>query len=157
MFKDSLGRWRTTSLFYETNGNDADQALFTLGKKDLMVDGKTLISIRKRYIESNDPTGYRCAEEYLGGYSHWKALLRSRIRDQIAEWEEEQEKRMRSLGFKKIMEANDKGVFQASRFLVEKGWKAKPTSKASKEKEENFTAQMFAQYEGDARRLSELQ
>ena len=69
MFKDSMGRWLTKALFYEANNYQIDNALFTIGDEVITVKGRTLISLRKRFVESNDPTGYTTAIEFLRAIS----------------------------------------------------------------------------------------
>lgn len=66
MFKDTVGRWLTKSLFYEANDYKIDGAMFTLGDRDITVKGKKLISLRKRFVDSDDPTGWTIAQEFLG-------------------------------------------------------------------------------------------
>lgn len=69
--KDSMGRFRTQSLFIEMK-NSKYAAPFTL--KD--VDHKGATSMRMKYLEISDPTEYSTAIALLGpqGWRHWQVL-----------------------------------------------------------------------------------
>ena len=64
---DKMGKYRTQSLFLEIGYGD--DAIFTLKDQDHVHDGKTYLSLRKMYLEFNDPTEYQFANEVLLGLS----------------------------------------------------------------------------------------
>ena len=74
-FKDTQGRWRTGSLFWE-RGYDPDFALFSMKGEDHAEKG--LPSFARLYLEICDPTEYRVATEILGGWEHWQVLNSSK-------------------------------------------------------------------------------
>lgn len=161
MFKDSVGRWLTKALFYEANNYTIDNAIFTTGDEDIVVKGKTLISLKKRFVEAEDPTGYTVAREYLGGYPHWKALCRTvALKSHIEEMKEELDVRLRSRGIKKVISSAETGNFTAAKYLTEKGWDkriaGRPT-KAEIERERKQMAMAFDDVEEDLSRMKGLQ
>lgn len=159
MFKDSMGRWLTKALFYEANNYQLDNALFTLGEEDREVNGKTLLSLRKRFVEAEDSTGYTIAMEYLGGYEHWSAICKSSIKTEIAKWQEELEMKLRCIGLRKTIESAKNGNFNAAKFLVEKGWdkrQAGRPSAAEVEGERKKAAQLLDVVDDDIRRMENV-
>lgn len=88
-WKDKGGRWRTLSLFKEHEHPDYT-AIYTLKEHDITVGGRKYISLRRKYLELKDPTGYRIATECLGGWEHWKVLNSSKWFGEHSEaWSEE--------------------------------------------------------------------
>lgn len=159
-FKDSMGRWFTKSLFYEPSGYQINDALFTMGDEDKTVKGKKLISLRKRFVDSDDITGYTIAKNFLGGWQHWQAICNSTIGPEIEKWKEELEVKLRAMGLKKAIESASSGNFNAARFLTEVGWEKRSgagrPSKAEVEREKRIQAAYMDSVEGDLRRLEEL-
>ncbi len=73
-FKDGNGRWRTRSLFLETNDDEGKfPSVFTLGLSDK--EGR--VSMRAIYLEANDPTEYRAAKLIFGSFDCWEKLTKS--------------------------------------------------------------------------------
>lgn len=157
MFKDSIGRWRTKSLFYEANDYRVDEeTIFTLTDQDKEVNGKTLKSLRKLFVESEDPTGYSTATQHLGGYSHWEALCKSSIKGEIEKWKVEMEVRIRSLGLQATVASARSGNFNAAKFLAEKGWDKRIAGRPTKEdvvRETKVQAQLHSEVENDLLRM----
>lgn len=159
MFKDVIGRWRTKSLFYEANDYQIENAIFTLGDEDTTVKGKGLISLRKRFVESNDPTGYLISQEFLGGYSHWDAICKSSLRTEIEKWQDELEVKLRSIGLLNAINSAMSGNFNASKFLAEKGWSKRVAGRPSNEEVERAVkqeAKLTSAFEDDLKRLERL-
>lgn len=156
MFKDSVGRWRTKSLFYEINDYKLDGALFTITETDKEVNGVKLRSLRRLFVESEDPTGYTTANEHLGGYAHWEALCKSSLKGEIEKWLIEMEVRIRSIGLKHAVESAKSGNFNAAKFLAEKGWDKRIAGRPSKEevvRETKVQAQLHSEVENDLLRM----
>ncbi len=85
--KDSMGRFRTQSLFIE-HRNPKYPSPFTL--KD--VDHKGAVSMRLKYLEISDPTEYSTAIALLGpqGWRHWQILLECAwFKPHVARWRTE--------------------------------------------------------------------
>lgn len=159
MFKDAVGRWRTKSLFYEANDYRIADALFTLGDEDVTVKGKDLISLRKRFVEAEDPTGYIISQEFLGGFSHWDAICKSSMKAEIEKWQDELEVKLRSVGLMNAIKSAKAGNFNAAKFLAEKGWSkrvaGRPTN-AEVERAAKQEATLIKDLEEDMRRLELL-
>ena len=157
MFKDSIGRWRTKSLFYEINEYRVDpETLFTITEADKEINGKKLLSMRKLFVEAEDPTGYVIANEYLGGYAHWEALCKSSIKGEIEKWKIELEVKLRCLGLKTTISAAKNGNFNASKFLAEKGWDKRIAGRPSSEdvaRETKVQAKLYSEVENDLARM----
>lgn len=159
MFKDSVGRWRTKSLFYEANDYQIEDALFTLGEEDKVVKGKSLISLRKRFVDSDDPTGYLIANEFLGGYAHWDAICKSSLKPEIEKWQEELEVKLRAIGLANAIKSAKSGNFNAAKFLAERGWEkriAGRPSAAEIAKMAKQEARLHNEFEDDLKRMEEL-
>ena len=70
-FKDKQGKWLTQALFLEMGYKP--QAIFTLDDEDKEYNNKLYPSLKKLYLESDDPTEYKVSQ-HLGGWNHWKRL-----------------------------------------------------------------------------------
>lgn len=121
-YKNEQGVYYTKSLFFETIGNPAerDHVIYTL-KAD---DHNGLRSLRRLYLEEMDPTEYRFANKYLGGWDHWKKFLEANwFKAHIDVWREELELKLKSIAYERIMaEANDdlsKNKILANKYIVE--------------------------------------
>lgn len=121
-FKDSGGRPITQSLFLEIGYTD--RACYTLNDEDKEYNGKVYPSLKKLYLEHEDPHEYDFATIYLLGWSHWQRLCNNKqLRKHIDEWRFELELKIKSQALRDIidMSADDKG-FQAAKYLADKGW-----------------------------------
>ncbi len=159
-FKDVLGRWKTRRIFYELNGFDIDEALFTTECEDREVKGKYLPSLRRLFLESNDITGYQVANEHLGGWTHWKALRKNCLKLLIPDWEEELEIKLRSLGVRSAISSALNGGFQAAKYLTEAQWKPNTggrKSKADIDREERIMEKVSREHADDIARMNALQ
>ena len=152
---DSTGRPLTQSLFLEIGYTDF--AVFTLKDQDFDYNGKQLPSLKRLYLEFEDPTEYEFANEYLLGWRHWKRMNENKIlKKHFEEWREELEYRMRSKGVRSLLKSATYGNFQAAKFFVDRGWdkrQAGRPSKAELEKEKAFQERVSEEYGGDVVRL----
>lgn len=132
MFKDSMGRWFTKGLFWETcRPDNKEWASYTLKEQE----HEGLPSLKALYLETSDPTEYEFATSYLGGWLHWKALCEcSWFQPHLEDWREELEVKLRSEGIKKIAEHSrgEKG-YQAAKYLADRGWDMRKAGAPSKE------------------------
>ena len=132
-FKTPLGNWLTASLFLETEYNT--DAIFTLWDDDREFKGKHYISLKKLYLEMEDPTEYDFATTYLGGWRHWVRFEKNaKLRVAITEWREELILRLRAKGVKAmISEATmgGRGQATAARWLSDKGFLDSASAKGS--------------------------
>ena len=142
-FKAGSGKWLTKGLFYETNRTAGLDPLYTL--KD--VDHKGFPSLRRLYMESNDPSEFAFATVHLGGWQHWKTLSEAVFfRPYIAQWREEMEQKMRSQSIElalKISEdtgASASARLNAAKFLANKGYNEGPKATKGRAKKKDIDA-----------------
>ncbi len=118
-------------IFYELDTSEGKKvALYTL--KDH--EHKGYPSLRECYLSCEDPTEYTFAETYLDGWPHFKKLCAcSWFMDYLKEWREELEVKLRSKSLANIhniaKNKDSKEHYQASKFLVDKGWEPKAKAK----------------------------
>jgi hypothetical protein len=122
--KDSMGRALTQSLFLEC-GYNTQHAIFTLNDEDKEYKGKTYISLKRLFLEAEDPIEYEFAKQYLLGWQHWQRLNKNKMLSPIfEEWREELELSIRSAAVKGLIDESVTGEkpFQAQKWLADKGW-----------------------------------
>lgn len=154
---DSTGRPLTQGLFLEIGYGDA--AVFTLKEQDHELNGKTYFSLKRLYLNTNDPTEYDFATTYLLGWKHWLRLCENKaLRAHIDEWREELEIKLRSQGVKQIIlqATGPLASVQAAKWVADRGWAVRgagrPT-KAEVERERKVQAGMTDEYSADVLRL----
>lgn len=124
-FTNSMGRWRTKSLFYELTLEDKSEVLFTLKEED----HEGFVSLYRLYMEMADLGEHRFAQKHLGGWSHWIEIANaSWFKSYIDSWREELTAKIRTEAIVGLQEEarTGKARFQALKFLAEKGWETKP-------------------------------
>ena len=133
LFKDEKNRYITQSLFLEL-GYNTNLAVFTLDGEDKVYKGKTYPSLKKQFIEMRDPEQYLFATECLFDWKHWQRIKNNAILSKhVVEWEEELSAMLRSEGIQTIIDAAEKGSYQAGKWLNDRGWEAKKAGRPSKE------------------------
>ena len=151
-YRDKMGRYRTLSLFVETN-NDNDTPVFTLKPRD----HNGCVSLKQLYLSYDDPTEYSFAIEVLGSWEHWLKLSNSTwFKEYIEAWRLELEVKLRSKGIKEIRNQAAAGNKDAAKWLAEKGWdkrQAGRPSKAEIERERKQQANVSNSLEDDAERI----
>jgi len=158
--KDSNNAPLTQSLFVETNGTDKDP-IMTLGDNDLDMDGKTLYSLKKIYMEEADPEEYRVAIRIFGSWAHWKRLLdNKKIMKYIIQYREELDVSIRSEAVRSLIVSasldSPKGI-SAAKYIAEKGWKKRKAGAPSREEvksELKAQVEIDAELEEDMKRLN---
>lgn len=125
-YKDTVGRWRTQSLFIELPHEDYPP-VFTLKEFDYLDKNTNTLypSMRRLFLESRDPTGYRFSRSSLLSYAHWKKLISVQwfAEDHLLGWLEELDVKLKSDGLQKIVElaSGESGsAFQAAKYLAER-------------------------------------
>lgn len=118
--KDSTGRFLTKALFVEFS-DGRFSPVFTLKDED---DPKTgCKSLRRLYMEHEDPTEARFAESVFGNRQHWKKLCTLRwFQPYLEAWREDLEERIAAKGFQLMISHAGKSP-QAARWLADRGWK----------------------------------
>lgn len=144
-FKDSRGVWLTNALFEETAVTTKEYVKMSLAEA------------KEQYLAFKDPTGYEFSKEVLGGWQHWKAIKESVVLAPIiAEWEEELEVYLRATALKEIGSLSREGHFQASKFLMDRGWDTRKAGRPSKEevtRETRVQAKMKDEWNKDIIRI----
>lgn len=151
-FKDSSGKLLTQSLFLE-NGYNTEYAIYTLSDEDKEYKGKVYPSLRRLYLEMMDPTEYSFATKYLWGWNHWQRIVANNLMtEQIEEWREELEVKLRALAIASIVKSSYDS-YNAATWVADGKWKTKRgrPSKAelAKEKRIREKAASAADEDGD--------
>lgn len=102
-----------------------DTARFTLDEEDK----NGLPSLRRLYLECEDPTEYEFAEKYLS-WKCWQNLVsKDWFQKHITEWRAALDAKLKSRAFRAIQaEAADetaRGYMQANRYLADRGYRDK--------------------------------
>jgi hypothetical protein len=132
-FKDKQGKWLTQALFLEMGYKP--QAMFTLDDEDKEYNGKTYPSLKRLYLELDDPTEYSVATAHLGGWAHWKRLRGNKLlAKHLDEWQDELNVKLTAKGVALAIQiATDGGTFQAAKWLADTGWEKRIAGRPSKE------------------------
>ncbi len=152
---DTSGRPITQSLFLEIGYSDA--AMYTFKDQDHEYKGKVYPSIKRLYLEEEDPAEYNFVSKYLLNWRHWLRLYENKlIRPHIDEWREELELKLRSRAAQEMIKKAAKGNIQASKWLSDRGWAVRGAGRPSKEEiqnEKRFQARVDKDYTADIIRL----
>lgn len=157
--KDYKGAFITQSLFLEI-GYDTDFAVYTFKEKDHEYKGKVYPSIKRLYLEHEDPPEYDFATTYFYSWNHWQRLCGNKIiLKEISEWREELELKLRSQAIKDIIDNSAEGSYQASKWLADRGWDKQAVgrpSKVDKVKEAKMQDRLTSEFGGEVKRMSEF-
>jgi hypothetical protein len=139
-FKDSGGRPITQALFLEIGYTD--NAYYTLKDEDYEYKGKVYPSLKRLFLDCEDPTEYHFATTYLLGWQHWQRMCKNKVLSKhFSEWREELELKVRSQAIRDIidMSADERG-FQAAKYLADKGWDKGKVGRPKKDTSEHDRA-----------------
>lgn len=153
-FKDSTGKYLTQSLFLE-NGYNTEYAIYTLTDTDKEYNGKVYPSLRRLYLECMDPTEYEFANKYLWGWEHWQRITANNLMtEQIEQWREELEVRLRSIAIRSIVKSSVDS-YNAAKWIADGSWKQKRgrPSRAELAKEKRIRERTAAAVDDDASRI----
>ena len=158
--RDSNNAPLTQSLFVETNGTQKDP-IMTLGDNDLKMNGNTLYSLKKIYMEEADPEEYKVAMRIFGSWAHWRRLLdNKKIMKYIVQYREELDVSIRSGAVRSLIASamldSPKGI-SAAKYIAEKGWKKRKAGAPSREEvksELKAQVEIDAELEEDMKRLN---
>lgn len=160
-FKTPQGVFLLKALFFETNGSaDKSTVLYTL--KDEPHEGYP--SLYQAYMEMEDPTEWRFANEYLASYQHWKALCECKwFLPYLERWRDELDLKLKGRALLEIQacasDPDRKNSYNANRFLVEGGWKDKtsPRGRGRPRKEEKEAVKASAsRLQEDLERITKI-
>ena len=156
-----MGAHITKGLFWELNEYDRSICLYTLKDED----HEGLPSLYRLYMEMEDPTEWRFANEYLDGWSHWEKIVGSPwFKDHVTRWRKELDLKMRAKALTAIREEAEglgKNSFQANKYILEKGWVVNSETKSKRgrptkddiKKEAVRLAEESTAYDEDAERI----
>lgn len=152
---DSIGRPITQSLFLEIGYSKS--AAYTLKEVDHEYEGRTYPSIKRLYLEMEDPTEYEFATTYFLGWKHWERICANvAIFQHVREWREELEHKMKSSATKKMIQLAQADNYQAVKWLADRGWAIKGAGRPSKavlEQEKKIREDIADEYKEDVVRL----
>lgn len=148
-----MGKFLTESLILELK-YDRERAVYTLKDQDHEDEHGVYPSLKRLYLECNDPTEYDFANTYLLGLQHWIRLSNNkRMKPVVEEWRFEMEYKMRSMAAKEIIKQARKGAWQASKWVVDRGWMERAAGRPSAEdveRETKIQSRLADEYAQDA-------
>ena len=158
--KDSQGRYRTTSLFWEFR-QPGFEPLYSIKGYDLEKPEGTYPSLKKMYLAFDHVPGfeYEFAMTVFGSWDHWAKLCNiSQLRGDIQEWRDELDIKLKCESMKAMMLAakdNDAKGVNAAKYLAEKGYESKRgrPSKAEVERETKIQAGVNKELKDDMERI----
>lgn len=134
-FKDRMGKWITQGLILELGYKPT--AVYTRQDDDIEYKGKRYPSLKRLFIEAymEDPTEYKFATTYLGGWQHWKRMKTNKgINELYEEWKEEAEIKIRAVGVRSAIDmAMDGKSFAAAKWLAEAGYDKRLAGRPTKQ------------------------
>ena len=158
---DTMGRPLTQSLFLELT-YDEEKAVYSLKEIDWELNGKTYPSIKRLYLQHDDPGEYDFATTYFLSWSHWNRLCENKaIRKHIDEWRTELEVKLSSQSIRDIisMSAEERG-FQAAKYVAERQWNKNAVGRPKKdtrERDAKVEERLNEEFAEDAVRLLKIQ
>lgn len=162
LLKDSKGRWRIRSLFWEMVTPAQRKEFvppYTLKEEDFTNEEGTFVSARAIYLAAKDPTEYEAAMALLGSWEHWKKLLEvDWFVAELTKWREELEIALKSEAIAAMrLTAKTEGSkgTAAAKFIAQGGWEEKKgrPSKAAVEKEARIQARIHDELDDDIERM----
>jgi len=162
-FKDSLGRYRTSSLFYEY-AQKGLTPLWTVQDQTRVVGDISYPSLKVLYMDMDHIpySEYEFAEIHFGSWDHWDRLSNDSNKNLVslfASWREEMEVKLRASALKQIIKEGKSGEgassLAAAKYIAEKGYekKAGRPSKAAIAKETKVQSGIAQSLIEDAARI----
>lgn len=133
--KASNGVPLTQSLFLEIAYSK--DAVYTLKDDDYEYEGKIYPSLKRLYLEMEDPVEYEFAKTHLLGWSHWQRMCANKqIAKHVEEWRHELELHIRSRAVKAVIaKASCEQGINAAKWIAEKGWSKNSVGRPNKQEE----------------------
>jgi hypothetical protein len=161
-FKDSLGRYRTSSLFYEYAVKGMSPK-WTMQDQTRVVGEVTYPSLKVLYMEMDHIpySEYEFAEIHFGSWDHWDRMSNDSNKNLVAMftgWRLEMEVKLRASALKQIIKEGKTGgasSLAAAKYIAEKGYEkraGRPT-KASIAKETKVQSGIATALLEDAERI----
>lgn len=157
-FKDKMGRFITQGLFIDFR-YDETYAKYTLEDEDKEYRGNMYPSLKRLFLEMEDPTQYKFANAYLYNWDHWLLIKNNKeLYKYIERWEQELEVRIRAKGVSEIIKLSGNGNFNAAKWVADGSWETKRgrPSKAEKESERKMRERAAAEANEESARVFDL-
>lgn len=155
IFKDKTGRFITQGLFIDFSYDDT-YAVYTLEDQDKEYKGILYPSLKRLYLEMEDPTEYNFANTYLYSWKHWQNIKNNKaLYEHIEQWQEELEVRVRAKGVASVLRQAEKDSFNAAKWVADGSWSTKRGRPSNEEKarERKIRERAMAEAEADAARI----
>jgi hypothetical protein len=156
--KGEQGKAITQGLFLELQYSPT--SMYSLKEEDCEFRGKKFPSIKRLYLEEEDPTEYIFANKYFLNWKHWDRICANRlIWKYIDEWRKELDLRLKSKGVRVLINQAthpSKNSFAAAKWLVDAGYDIRRKGRPSKkeiEHDENIQGKIIEEYTDDLARL----
>lgn len=141
IFRADNGNYYLKGLFFEETSSDKSSVIYTLKDSDHL----GYPSLYRLYMEANDPTEYRFATQHLEGWEHWDKLSQCTwFQPFVTRWRKELQLRLASNALARIIaesKATSRDSFTANRYLLERGWMPKDSSKGGRPTKEAIRAE----------------
>lgn len=153
-FKDPSGNFVTQSLFIDFR-YDSKYAVYTLAEEDKEYEGEVYPSLKRLYLEAEDPTEYEFANTHLYSWEHWQRLCsNAALLKHIEKWREELEVRLRAKAVRVLKNKASAGDFNAAKWVADRGWSDdKSVKKQTKAQKEKMRAKIDDELKEDAARV----
>ena len=156
LLKTNNGMPLTQGLFLEMGYGE--YSVFTLKDEDYLYKDKLYPSLKRIYLEEEDPNEYIFATKHLLGWEHWQRMCANKeLAKHIDKWRYELELKLRSAAIQQIkMFATTEKGFQAAKWLADRGWDnrgAGRPSKADIERETKIKADIDSDWSDDLARI----
>jgi hypothetical protein len=148
-------RYITKSLFVETNLYPDRKKHIRYSLKDK--DKGSIPSLKRLYMEAEDPLEYDFANTYFENYEHWETLCECEwFKPHVERWRKELDIKLRAKSLKRIIEEAQSGkkeAYSANKYLLEKGYlprdeqKSRGVGRPSKESIKQEAERLFRQSE----------
>jgi hypothetical protein len=148
-FKSSNNNWKTRALFADirlvtSNVNDVDPSTCPYFLFESEDDIRPCL--KDLFLKLGDPTGTKMANEYLGGWEHFKALQKcSWFKEIWKDWQEELQQIKLCAALEKIEEIADSDSAQrlaANKYLAGKEWEAESKSPRGRPTKEEVSGEL---------------
>jgi len=143
----------TRALFFElVNSTFKPFAMYSLKNEDITREvqleengpfvTKVFPSLYLKYMETDDPTEWRFANEYFSGWEHWEEVsTNNAIAPYVERWRKELDLRTKSQALARIKaeaKSGSKEALAASKYLIARGWDDKPQNKRGRPSKEDI-------------------
>lgn len=121
-------RFIVSSIFLEryAEASTDKYCQYSLKDVDITVNGTFYPSLKRLYLEMEDPTEYEFANKYLFNYDHWKELCSQEwFKEHLYKWRDELELRLKAralIMINSIAQSGGRESLTAAKFLFREVW-----------------------------------